>query len=330
MPHPDPFALQPPDPASLHRHASLKLLELGLPTAPLPGHPLALDESVTAFLAHTREKDRLLSSYLCPADARIQNFIYDYLGDAVVPPKLPSRTLVLDRPGLARFLSLPPDRDVHVSPRLSSYRLRNGVLHNPKSDRRTTAGTFHVAEGGLPIPDDKKAVPREVFAQLLRLAFQAPAELLRLPFTATQPAPAECFVSLLLRPRVCPEVPGFIAGKSMETRFFVPGSLVANLDFVESIFGNAGNPYLPENDAGLEVEHWSGHTGCVIVAPHLLSRTKKELGLPPWEQATGRQRRDGMCWRDPGELYNEGGAYKLTARDASGVILTLLTDNYFG
>jgi hypothetical protein len=37
---------------------------------------------------------------------------------------------------------------------------------------------------------------------------------------------------------------------AMETRFFVPGALVANLDFVESIFGNAGDPHLPENDAG--------------------------------------------------------------------------------
>ena len=31
-----------------------------------------------------------------------------------------------------------------------------------------------------------------------------PPELLRLPFTASQPEPAECFVSLLLRPLVVP------------------------------------------------------------------------------------------------------------------------------
>ena len=31
----------------------------------------------------------------------------------------------------------------------------------------------------------------------------------------------------------------------METRFFVPGALVANLDFIERIFGNAGDPHLP-------------------------------------------------------------------------------------
>ena len=26
---------------------------------------------------------------------------------------------------------------------------------------------------------------------------------------------------------------------------------------------------MAENDAGLDIEHWTGHTGCVIVAPHL-------------------------------------------------------------
>jgi len=63
----------------------------------------------------------------------------------------------------------------------------------------------------------------------------------------------------------------------MEIRFFAPGGLVSNLDFVESIFGNAGDPLLPDNDAALDVEHWTGHTGCVILAPHLIELTKKEV-----------------------------------------------------
>ncbi len=45
-------------------------------------------------------------------------------------------------------------------------------------------------------------------------------------------------VSLLMRPLVCPEVPGVSCEKRMEVRFFAPGGLVSNLDFVESIFGN--------------------------------------------------------------------------------------------
>src|SRR5688500_12227548 len=116
----------------------------------------------------------------------------------------------------------------------------------------------------------------------------------------------------------------------METRFFAPGSLVSNLDFVESIFGNAGDPYLPENDAGLDVEHWSGHTGCVVLAPHLVNVTKKEVGLPHVAEATARQKRDGMCWADESERYNDGKAFKLTCRTAAGVVVTIIADNYFG
>jgi hypothetical protein len=125
-------------------------------------------------------------------------------------------------------------------------------------------------------------------------------------------------------------VPGFTPARAMETRFFVPGSLVANLDFIERIFGNAGDPHLPANDAALDPEHWSGHTGCVILATHLTQFTKKDLGLPTWDDATPRQRRDGMCWKKETELYNDGVAFKLTCRDASGVVVTLIADNYFG
>ncbi len=102
------------------------------------------------------------------------------------------------------------------------------------------------------------------------------------------------------------------------------------MDFVEGIFGNAGDPYLPENDAALDVMHWTGHTGCVIVAPHLAGMKKKDVGLPHEKDATERQRHDGMCWKDPNELYNGGGAFKIACRDASGVMVTIIADNYYG
>jgi hypothetical protein len=288
-----------------------------------------LRELFSSLIAQYRQKERLLANYLCPADQRIQTFIYDYLQNVPVP-KLPAKTLALDRAGLARLLSLPVDREEWVTDILSSYRVKQGVLHNPRSDRRTTHGIFHIAEGGLPIPADKVAVPKAVFAKMLGAAWNPPAELLRLPFTATQAEPAECFVSLLIRPIVVPEVPGFSAEKTMEIRCFAPGSLVSNLDFIETIFGNAGDPDLPESDAGLDTEHWTGHTGCVILAPHLTQITKQAAGLPHWEQATERQRREGMCWKEASELYNEGSAFKLTCRDEAGVIVTLIADNYFG
>ena len=116
----------------------------------------------------------------------------------------------------------------------------------------------------------------------------------------------------------------------MELRFFVPGNLCSNLDFVESIFGNGGDPFIAENDAALDPEHWSGTTGCVILAPHLMGTTKKELGLPPVSEATDRQKRDGMCWEKEDELYNDGGAFKMTCRDAAGRIVTVVSDSYFG
>jgi hypothetical protein len=320
-----------PDPADpqLLAYLNLKLHEIGQPGVKLPGGE-GLSTFVDHFLTLSREKDRVLSSHLCPVDQRIQNYIAQCLKGGTDVPRLPATTLVLDRPGLARALSLPPGRDEHHSSILASLRLKQGVLHNPRSDRRTTQGIFHVAEGGLPIPDDKKAVPAAVFGKLLARALTPPAELLRLPFSADAAAPAECFVSLHLRPVVVPEVPGFTPVRAMETRFFVPGALVANLDFVESIFGNAGDPHLPENDAGLDPEHWTGHTGCIILATHLNGLTKRELGLPAFADATPRQRRDGMCWKSPDEAYNDGGAFKITARDAGGVVVTLISDNYFG
>ncbi len=114
----------------------------------------------------------------------------------------------------------------------------------------------------------------------------------------------------------------------MEVRFFAPGSLVSNLDFVESIFGNAGDPFLPENDSGLDVECWTGHTGCVILAPHLSELKKKDVGLPHYDDATERQREDGMCWKSEDECYNNGTPFKLTCRTEGGRCRD--RDNYFG
>ena len=161
---------------------------------------------------------------------------------------------------MARALSLPADRDEFTSSILSSYRVKQGVLHNPRSDRRTTQGIFHIAEGGLPIPDDKLAVPKAVFGKMLTLALTPPRELLRLPFTASQSPAAECFVSLLLRPLVCPEVPGYSLEKTMEIRFFAPGSLVSNLDSSEPSW-QCERPEPARERCGLDVEHWTGTPG---------------------------------------------------------------------
>ncbi|MFD2255106.1 hypothetical protein ACFSSA_00320 [Luteolibacter algae] len=308
------------------------------------GYPIVGKEEDYPFLdlgrsliANFQEKSRLLSDYLCPVDHSIDAFLRSYLGDEIInevfpehQSLLPAGALITERHGISRMLSLPPDKDEFKSSILSSYRVNQGVCHNPASDRRTTEGVFHVAEGGLPVPADKKEVPKITFAKLLRAALNPPEEIMTLPFTGTSEAPAKVFVSLLLRPMVMTEVPGFSPEKSMEVRFFAPGNLVSNLDFVESIFGNAGDPYLPDNDARLDTVHWSGHSGCVILAPHLVTMTKKELGLPNIADATDRQKADGMCWSSPDEKYNDGGAFKITCRDKRGVVVTLIADNYYG
>ena len=302
------------------------------------GQPIVGEESEFALLktskhllANLREKNRLLAEYHCPADARIQAFLERTLAGCDCDiPRLPTSALQLEHHGLARTLSLPPDRDSYTSEYLDSYRIEQGVLHNPRSDRRTTKGVFHIVEGGLPVPHDKKEVPKAVFAALLAQALRPPESVMEIPFTSSQEERARLFVSLLLRPEVMPGVKGVSEERSLETRFFAPGSLVANLDFVESIFGNAGDPYLSENDAALDPFHWTGHTGCVVLAPHLVALGKKELGLPHVSEATERQKRDGMCWESAGERYNDGGGFKLTCRDASGVMVTLIADNYFG
>lgn len=322
------------------RYINMKLASMGQPI--FEGQLHIQEDGMTeqefvnlaeSLLNNYKEKMRLLSKEVInPVDKRIQNFINNYLSDVEFDKNLriPFDSFVLDKPGIGREVSLPPDKNSYSTPHYESYRIRQGILHNPASDRRTTKGSFHIVKGGLPIPEDKKAVPKIAFAHLLNAALNPPEDYMILPFTASQEKKAKVFVSLMLRPTVSPEVKDYSPQKSIEFRFFAPGAFVSNLDFVESIFGNAGDPYLHKNDAGLDPEHWSGHTGCVILAPHLTKMKKKDIGLPHWEDASEKMRKDGMCWKDENEYYNDGTAFKLTCRDESGVVVTLIADNYFG
>ena len=288
-----------------------------------------------SLLDNFKQRVKLLSDYLCPADERIDNFLKIYLKEFPdelnkIKFTLPMGSLILERHGIARLLSIPHNEEKFKSSIVSSFKVAQGVCNNPAKDRRTTKGVFHIVEGGLPIPADKKGVPEITFARLLSEALNPPEELLKIPYTTSGNTVTKSFLSLLLRPSVSPNVPGIRKGQSMEIRFFAPGNLVSNLDFVESIFGNAGDPFLPENNSALDPEGWTGHTGCVILAPHLINFKKKDLGLPHSSEATERQKKDGMCWNDESELYNEGSAFKLTCRDNKGVIVTIIADNYYG
>ncbi|WP_185967758.1 hypothetical protein [Formosa sediminum] len=320
------------------RYINLQLAALGQPiyhddeNAEIAFSNPNFQKLTNGLIKSFREKSRILSDHLSPVDNRIQTFIDDYLKDITfdAPLKIPNNTLVLNQAGHAREVSLPPNGDRFVSEDVTSYRVKQGVLNNPIHDKRTTKGTFHIVEGPLPVPLDKFEVPKITFAHLLDAALKPSSELKTLPFTSKQKEQAEVMVSMLMRPMVCPEVKGVITKKSLEVRFFAPGSLVSNLDFVEAIFGNAGDPSLVQNDAALDTEHWTGHTGCIILAPQLKTLKKKDVGLPHFDDATERQRNDGMCWKDADELYNDGGAFKITCRDDRGVVVTLIADNYYG
>ncbi|WP_165731725.1 hypothetical protein [Polaribacter sp. 20A6] len=317
---------------------NLQLASLGQPTfKDKPENSIQFldpkfEELTCSLIKSIKQRSRLLSDHLSPADSRIQAFINDYLKKVSINKSLviPNNTLVLTKKGQARELSLPPDGDSFKSNLVTTSRIKQGILNNPLNDKRTTKGTFHIVKGSLPVPLDKKEVPQETFAHLLHSAFNPSDDLKTLPFTSSQDKQAKVMVSSLLRPVVCPEVKGVISEKSLEVRFFVPGNLVSNLDFVESIFGNAGDHNLAQNDAALDTEHWTGHTGCIVLAPQLKELKKKDVGLPHFDDATERQKKDGMCWENEEELYNEGGAFKITCRDDRGVVVTLIADNYYG
>jgi len=76
--------------AHLIAHINVKLALIGCAPVAIEGNK-EFSEIVFAMAEQSREKDRLLGQYLCPADQRIQTFLYDYLQNVPVT-KLPSRT----------------------------------------------------------------------------------------------------------------------------------------------------------------------------------------------------------------------------------------------
>ena len=66
--------------AKLIQYINSKLAALGCPTCESGDN--SQFEEMSALLAHQREINRLLANYLCPADNRIQTFLYDFLQEA--------------------------------------------------------------------------------------------------------------------------------------------------------------------------------------------------------------------------------------------------------
>ncbi len=312
------------------QYINFKLAIMGQPTLELSNGGDRFIRQFDDIIVNYREKLRKSGDNNAPIHNRINRFFSDYFSGHKNVPSAISDGFQLDYYGLARVLSLPLGDNAYHNEYISSYRIKQGVLHNPKNDRRTTKGSFHIVSGDLAIPNDKKEVPKATFCKLYQAAVKPPQELLKFPISAAQSHAAHGFVSLLVKPVVVPEVAGFTSEKCSEILFVAPAGNVSNLDFVESVFGNAGDPSIHSNDAGIDVDGWTGLTGYVLLAPHLTKLKKIDLGLPHYDVASERQRRDGMCYQSADELYNDGVPFKITCRDKSGVAVTLIADNYFG
>lgn len=278
--------------------------------------------------------NRALFNQTCPVYERINHALASFTEGTTVANriKLPplKETLICDKPGMAFLASLPEKQDpclgrVFKNQYIESYELINdqGVCHNTRFDKRTSGPkTFHIADYGYSVPYDKTKVSKEIAAKLLLAALNPPKEDKVLPFTRDWGSSrAEAFASLLVNPVVVPGVEGFTQEQSMETLVLAPGSLIANLDFIERIFGNAGNQFRAEDNLALNPEHWTGDTGVIIFAPHITQITLEEMGIDP--ASLNSSNKDI-------KLYNDGDSFLLKIRDSSGVVITIVGDNYFG
>ncbi len=317
----------------LVRYVNLKLTALAEPVSRATADP-GFMEIVAPLLRNHLQKDRLLGWPLCPVDTRIQAFL-----DRPWPASArrarracPARTFVLDRPGLARVLSLPATGDRFASPYLTSYRTQQGVLHNPQATAAPPRACSTSPRAGCPSPTTRRPFRsgpsrRSWPRRSGRRRSSTGPPLHRRPAATGAPvrlAPAA--PAGLSRPPT-----GIRREKPWRSASSRPAAWSRNLDFVESIFGNGGDPYLPENDAALDVLDWTGHTGCVILAPHLvrLTQARARAAAP----RRGHRRASGAtacAGGRPASCYNGGKPFKITARDEAGVIVTVIADNYFG
>ena len=94
----------------LVEYINLKLASMGCPTVKVK-QDSPFQGVAESLIANHREQERLLSSYLCPADWRIQQWLNEFLYETGEVPRLPSKSFVLDRHGVARTLSLPLEGD---------------------------------------------------------------------------------------------------------------------------------------------------------------------------------------------------------------------------
>ena len=144
------------DPKTI-RYINLKLALLGFPTVTASSDP-EFDEMAAGLLQHQHEVDRLLADHLCPTDrSGIQVFLNDYLKETNLSVKLLTDVCSGSiRPGPRAFIA-GGSRRVCLGTRphgIASSRACCTICRPTAARRREF---FYIAEGGLGIPDDKRA-----------------------------------------------------------------------------------------------------------------------------------------------------------------------------
>jgi len=218
---------------------------MGQPTSRSTADPYSLEVAMPLLRNHY-QKDLLLGDMLCPADARIQAFLDNQLAATCVAgvPRLPSSRSSWTGPGVARVMSLPARGDQHRLAVLAVVPHRAGRAAQSKSDRRTTQGVFH-RRGRAAGADRQDHSAEKGLRTLLERALDRRRACWRCPSPRTSNSRPGCSCRCCCAPIVCPAT-GSEPEKRMEIRCFAPASLVSNLDFIEAIFGNGGDPYLPK------------------------------------------------------------------------------------
>ena len=158
------------------KYINFKLASLGLPVFEegIEGDGAYFIDLFEDIINDFKEKNRLSDANDIGINKRINEFFSNYFSEFDDDIKVAENFFALDHYGLARELSLPPNGDEFINETISTYRIKQGILNNPKHDRRTTKGSFHIAEGGLAIPDDKMAVQKETFVKLYQAALNPP------------------------------------------------------------------------------------------------------------------------------------------------------------
>lgn len=134
----------------LHEYVNLGLMALGWKGS--HRQDLQIMRIAESLLASTNNFRRLSANYNynCPFDQRIIDFCERYFAEISENHDWIRRHIfITDCHGVARVLSLPLDADESHSEHIDSHCVYQGILHNPRIDKRPTKGVFHIDERGI-------------------------------------------------------------------------------------------------------------------------------------------------------------------------------------